>query len=593
MVARTLIFFMKRNNFALAGLALGLSLSRPVFAQQFIVSTVAGVPTVQGYFGDGGPAVSGQFSQPLRVAVDSKGNLYIADLYNYAVREVTASSGNIATLAGNGTYGYTGDGGIGTSAQVSDVHGIAVDSKGNVYIADTSNRRIRKVDTSGNITTFAGNGNRGSSGDNDLAINASLYFPAGLAVDASDNVFVADYGSYTVRKIGTDGKITTVAGTGTWGFSGDGGAATKANLAAPLSLAFDKAGNLYIGDTSNSNIRKVDTAGNISTVAFNLVPQSLTVDSSGNIYYVDGITPVVRQILPNGYTITIAGTGQAGYNGDGNAGQSTQFDRPSGVATSTSGNVYVADTGNYAIRELTPQPFSIGAVANAASSVAGPIAPGEVVTVYGTGIGPATLTQFSLLPSGYFPTTVGGTSVTFNSVAAPVIYASATAVAAVVPYEIAGSATANVTVTVNGNPSTTAIVPIANAAPGIFTLNATGSGQAAALNSDGTVNGASNPAKVGSTISLFVTGEGLVSPSGVTGKPAPSSPLLQPVLGVGVVIGNQAAAVSFAGSAPTLIGLMQVNVQIPGQVAPGNAVPVVVSVGGTPSQSSATIAIVQ
>jgi uncharacterized protein (TIGR03437 family) len=466
-----------------------------------------------------------------------------------------------------------------------------VDGSGNVYIADTSNRRIRKVDSSGNITTFAGNGNRGNDGDGGPAINATLYFPAGLAVDAAGNVFMADYGSYTVRKIGTDGKISTVAGTGTWGFSGDGGPATKAQLAAPLSLAFDKAGNLYIGDTSNSNIRKVDTAGNISTVAFNLVPQGLTVDASGNIYYVDGITPAVQQILPNGYTITIAGTGQAGYNGDGNFGTATQFDRPSGLATDTAGNVYVADTGNYAVRKLTPQAFSIGAVANAASSVAGPIAPGEVVTLYGTGLGPATLTQFSLLPSGFFPTTVGGTGVTFNSVAAPVIYASATAVAAVVPYEIAGSATANVTVTVNGNTSLTTIVPVANTAPGIFTLNATGSGQAAALNSDGTVNGASNPAKVGSTIVLFVTGEGLVSPAGTTGKPAPSSPLLRPVLPVSVVIGSQPAAVSFAGSAPTLIGLMQVNVQIPPQVTPGTAVPVVVSVGGAPSQSSATIAV--
>src|SRR5215472_6560903 len=159
MVARRLIFFMKRIIFALAGTVLCLSLNRPAFAQQFTVSTVAGVPTVQGYYGDGGPALSGQFSQPLRVAVDSKGNLYIADLYNYAVREVTAANGNIATLAGKGTNGYTGDGGIGTDAEISDVHGVAVDSKGNVYIADTSNRRIRKVDSTGNITTFAGNGN--------------------------------------------------------------------------------------------------------------------------------------------------------------------------------------------------------------------------------------------------------------------------------------------------------------------------------------------------------------------------------------------------------------------------------------------------
>ena len=592
MVACVVISLMKRIILALAGLVpASLALNAPAFAQQFIVSTVAGNPTVQGFFGDGQAATIGQFSRPTRVAVDSKGNLFIADYYNFAIRQVTAADGKISTLAGDGTSGFTGDGGVGTAAQISDVHGIAVDGSGNVYVADTSNNRIRKIDSKGVITTFAGNGTRGYSGDNDTAVKAAIYFPAGLAVDGSGNVFVADYGSYTVRKIATDGKISTVAGTGTWGASGDGGPASKALLASPGALALDKAGNLFIGDTGNNNIRKVDTAGNISTVVSGVAPQSLAVDAAGNIYYVDGLNSTVRQVLTNGYLITIAGTSQAGYNGDGNAGPVTQFNQPTGVAIDAAGNLFVADTNTHVIRKLTPQTFSVGTVANSASGLAGPVAPGEIVTLYGTGIGPAALTQLTVLPSGFFPTTIAGTSVTFNNQPAPLIYVSSAAVAAIVPYELAGARSADVIVTFNGRQSATTQVSVAAAVPGVFTLNSTGAGQAAVINQNGTINTAANPARVGTTISLYVTGEGQTTPAGATGKPAGSLPLPKPLLPVSVAIGGQTATVSFAGSAPTLVGVMQVNVQIPAQVAPGNAVPVVVSVGGSSAQTGVTISV--
>ena len=581
--------FMKRHFFALAALAASV----PAFGQQFIVSTVAGNPTVQGYFGDGQLATIGQLSRPLKIAVDGKGNIFIADFYNYAIRQVSATDGKISTLAGNGIAGSKGDGGAGTSAEISDVHGLAVDGSGNVYIADTSNNSIRKIDSKGVITTFAGNGSRGNSGDSGAAVKASLYFPAGLAVDASGNVYVADYGSYTVRKITSDGKIATIAGTGAWGASGDGGPAARALLASPIALALDKAGNLYIGDTGNSNIRKVDTAGNISTVVSGVNPQSIAVDGTGNVYYVDGISSTVRQVLANGYAITIAGTSQPGYNGDGIAGRSAQLNQPNGLAVDAAGNVFVADTSNHAIRKLTPQAFSVGGVANSASGLAGPVAPGEIVTLYGTGIGPATLTLLTTLSGGFFPTTIAGTFVTFNTIPAPLIYVSANAVAAIVPYELAGAGSADIIVNVSGKQSSTTTVEVVGAAPGVFTANATGVGQAATLNQNGTLNSAANPAKLGSTISLFVTGEGQTNPRGITGKPAGGLPLPAPLLPVSVSIGGQAAIVNFAGSAPTLVGLMQVNAQIPAQVVPGNAVPVVVSVGGSASQTGATIAVVQ
>ena len=570
-----------------------LAASTPSFAQQFIVSTVAGNPTVQGFYGDGQVATVGQLSRPIRVAVDSKGNIFIADFYNYAIRQVSATDGKISTLAGDGISGSKGDGGAGTSAEISDVHGLAVDGSGNIYLSDTSNSAIRKIDSKGVITTFAGNGTRGNSGDGNAATKASLYFPAGLAVDGSGNVYVADYGNYTVRKISSDGKISTVAGTGVWGGSGDGAAAARALVAAPLSLALDKAGNLYIGDTGNSSIRKVDGAGNISTVVTGVSPQSIAVDASGSLYYVDGLSSTVRQVLPNGYAITIAGTSQPGYNGDGIPGRTAQLSQPNGVAVDAAGNLFVADTNNHAIRKLTPQPFSVGVVANSASGIAGPVAPGEIVTIYGTGIGPAALTLQTLLPSGFFPNTIAGTFVTFNTIPAPLIYVSATAIAAVVPYELAGVSSADLIVNFSGKQSATTTVEVAAAAPGVFTTNATGAGQAASLNQNGTLNSASNPARIGSTISLFVTGEGQTNPPGVTGKPAVSQPLPAPLLPVSVSIGGLPAVVNFAGSAPTLVGLMQVNAQIPAGVAPGNTVSVLVNVGGAASQTGATIAVVQ
>ena len=237
-------------------------------AQQYVISTVVGVPTVQGYFGDGGLALSAQLDKPTQITVDSAGNLYFVDYYSFVVRMVTASTQNIITIAGNGTYGWVdgseanANGTSGTTvvgagaSEISYAKGLAVDSKGNVYIGDTGNCRIRKVDTSQNTTTIAGNGTCGYMGDGSAATAAELFYPAGVAVDRSGNIYEAEYGSSTVRKIDTTGKITTVAGTGSWGYSGDGGPAAKAALASPVSIVLDSAGDIFVGDTGNQNVRR-------------------------------------------------------------------------------------------------------------------------------------------------------------------------------------------------------------------------------------------------------------------------------------------------------------------------------------------------
>src|SRR5438876_1134763 len=235
-----------------------------------IITTVAGRGTGQSS-GDGGPATLAELIQPLSVAVDPGGNVYIADGGSNRILKVN-TTGIISTIAGNGKKGFNGDGGPATSASLYYPSGVAVDPAGNVYIADAGNLRIRKVDTAGTISTIAGNGKEGFSGDGGPAASAELTFPVGVAVDPAGNVYIADEGSNSIRKVNTSGIVSTIAGNDTQGFSEDGGPATSASLNDPRGVAVDPTGNVYITDRGNNRIRKVNTAGIISTVAGSEVP---------------------------------------------------------------------------------------------------------------------------------------------------------------------------------------------------------------------------------------------------------------------------------------------------------------------------------
>jgi uncharacterized protein (TIGR03437 family) len=279
-----------------------------------IITTVAGNGTA-GFAGDGGPALSAELS-PIEsgtgLAVDSSGNLYISDGYNQVIRKVTPA-GIISTIAGSGQSGFSGDGGPATKANLFNPGAIAVDGAGNLYIADTSNYRVRKVSATGVITTVAGNGNVVDSGDNVPATSAAIGQPGGITVDGDGNLFISESGR--VRKVNLSGTITTVAGPTkkASGFSGDGGPATAATLAAPLGLAVDSFGNVYIADSSNGRIRKVDAAGIITTYAgitgnsstpigdggaatsaYLGVPKDVVLDPSGNLYIVGSAAGIAR-----------------------------------------------------------------------------------------------------------------------------------------------------------------------------------------------------------------------------------------------------------------------------------------------------------
>ena len=336
---------------------------------QYIITTIAG----GGGSGDGGDATSAQLNIPFGVSVDISGNYYIADFYNYKIRMVT-SSGIITTFAGTGMWGYSGDGGAATSAQLSEPDGVSVDISGNVYIVDAYNSKIRMVNSTGIITTFAGTGEYGSSGDGGAATSAQLAGPTGVSVDISGNVYIADEGNNKIRKVTSAGIIITLAGTGDGGDSGDGGAATSAQLYYPYGVSVDISGNVYISDLINNKIRKVNSAGIITTFAGTGVqgnsgdggaatsaqltgPTGVSVDIYGNVYIADYYDNKIRKVTSAGIITTFAGTGTAGDSGDGNAATSAQLYYPHGVSVDIYGNVYIADTWNSKIRMVVvPQP---------------------------------------------------------------------------------------------------------------------------------------------------------------------------------------------------------------------------------------------
>jgi hypothetical protein len=232
-----------------------------------IITTVAGNGTF-GYSGDGGPATSAQLAWNIGVAADNSGNIYIADHDNDVIRKVN-SAGIISTFAGNGTLGFSGDGGPATAAQLYHPAWISIDNLGNFYFTDQNAEIIRKINTSGIISTLTGNLPPGYSGDGGPLIAAQFRSISGVSFDQANNMYISDYGNNVVRKVNAAGIITTVVGNGTAGFSGDGGLAIAAQLGSPYKVIFDNAGNMYIPDEGNYRIRKVNTAGIISTIAGN------------------------------------------------------------------------------------------------------------------------------------------------------------------------------------------------------------------------------------------------------------------------------------------------------------------------------------
>lgn len=549
-------------------------------------TTIAGTGLTAGYNGDSGPANMAQLANPVAITLDSKGNYYISDYENHVVREVFAATGNIATIAGNGTPGYGGDGGPATSAEFYGITSLAVDGSGNLYLADPASGRVRVVNSAGVINTFAGNGMYGDAGDHGPAVNATLYYPSGVAVDAAGDVYIADYGNATVRMVAAGtGIITTVAGidySGFGQFPGEGGPAVQATLGNPYAVAVDESGNLYIDDIGTGSIQKVDKNGYINTFLADVSTDSITTDAAGNLYYADYDNNVVNKVLPDGTIIAIGGVrGVAGYAGDFGPGVEAQYNWPYSVAVDSSSNVYVADYNNDVIRLLTPVHQPTALVIDGANEVTQTLTPGEVVSIFGTNIGNPTQVAAQPNANGVFATQFASTTVTFNGIPAPILISGPTYISAVVPYELYGSGAtqANVVVTYAGQTTGVATVAYSDAPdPEIFTGLSTGVLNGfPVLNADGTVNSPSNAAAASSNITLYVTGEGQTSPAGVDGLVTGTSNMPTPLSAVSVTFAGTAATIVSATEAPGQVaGVLQIVATLPSSVSGSVAVQVTV-----------------
>jgi uncharacterized protein (TIGR03437 family) len=645
-----------------------------------IITTVAGDGKTGGFSGDNGPAVSALLDRPTSIAADASGNVYIADYGNGCIRRV--SNGLISTVAGGGSS--LADNIPATSSRLSPIS-VAVDSSGNLYIADLNNR-VRKV-SYGMITTVAGTGTAGFSGDNGPAISAQLSSPQAVAVDSSGNLYIGD--GNRVRKI-SGGIITTVAGNGTGGGGGDGGPASNAQLYHPEGLAVDSAGNLYIADSYNFRIRKVSN-GIITTVAGNGIqgfagdggpatnaemkpPEGIAIDSAGNLYIADNLNCAIRRVS-NGLITTIAGNGMPGSGGDNGPANNAQLNQPFGVALDASGNVYVADTGNNRIRLLTRAPCTYtvsatslqspwsggnlaisiqttapclwtisglpawitysgglygagsatitwfvvansgatrsatvsvagtsvqvtqlgapsiypGGIVNAASSAGGsPVAAGSIATVYGAFL----VDSLAIASSSPLPNELAGLSLQVaGGLSAPLFAVSSGQVNFQVPWLVAGQSRVTLSAALKGQTGPSQIMNIAAFAPGIFSMNGQGTGQGAIIDTSYRLVDSSAPAIAGSTIiQIYCTGLGAVTNRPASGSAALGDPLSYTTTVPTVMIGGAQASVLFSGLAPGSVGEYQINALVPDGSSKGSPVPVTVSIGGATS-NTVTIAV--
>ena len=580
-----------------------------------VITTVVGSGST-GYYngsfsGDGALATAATLNQPMGVAVDASGNLFIADTLNFRVRKL--SNGIITTIAGGGTPADgLGDGAPATSASMLPA-AVALDASGNLFIADVGSNRIRKISSDGVITTVAGSGtagfslsssNGGFAGDGGPAASALLNSPRGIALDQSGNLFIADSNNHRIRKVSATGVITTIAGSGgvglnsqgssNGGFAGDGGLATSALLNTPTGVAVDASGNIFIADEGNDRIRKVSAIGLINTYVAVFTgddgeptqlfsPSGVALDTAGNLYIAESSGDRIRRVTVSGIA-TVAGSGNGGsssrgaLSGDGGPATSALLSSPEGVAVDAAGNVFIADTTNNRIREVFAPSSSnstggqslpnVATVGNGAS-FSQLYAPGMLMSVFGTNLSTGSSQTITTAPLPF--TSFSGTSVTINGVLAPLLYISATQINLQIPYEVSPG-TATLTVNAGGQSASTTF-GIQSAGPGIF------------VDSQNGHMVPTESATPGSTIECFLTGVGQVTPSEATGNVPGAGEVPVPILPLTMTIGGVAVTPVYVGIPNWSVGVLQINFVVPSTLVAGTY-PIVITVGGISSQAA-------
>ena len=512
-----------------------------------VITTVAG-NGFDGFTGDGGPATAAPMV-PSAGAVDAAGNLYIADGKYHIIRRVGAD-GAITRVAGSLERGNLGAGVPGLAAQFDGITGMATDRSGNLYIADSNNNLVRRLDSQGILSLFAGNGQPGSLGDGDLAILARSS-PRKVAVDPLGNVYIAEPESNRVRRVTPQGIIQPFAGSGTRGNGGDGGQALFASFNQPSDVAVDNQGNVYIADTGNHRIRRVN---------------------------------------PLGILEPFAGRGNAGFNGDGGFANDALLNNPQSVTADSLGNVYIADTNNNRVRRVTCEFPDLGlgprltGIVNAANFQP-VIAPNSFVTITGESLTTQTLTWDSAIGSdGRLPTELGGVRVRINGRPAYVYFVSPTQVNVLTPPETAtGTLPVEVTTARGLN-----ILPVEvrTAAPAFFSQVRAGrtypvavfANETTLVAEPGSIPGAdTRAARPGDFLVLYATGLGLTSPEAPAGQVLTTTyPLANP--NFRVTIGGVPAPVQFTGL--VFAGVYQINIRVPAGLTASGDLPIVIDLGG-------------
>ncbi|MFN0102711.1 MAG: hypothetical protein ACKV2U_11555 [Bryobacteraceae bacterium] len=514
------------------------------------VSLTAGAASGIGELtGDGGAAETARLLAPAALAYDREGNLYIADERAHRIRRVTPA-GLITTVAGTGKPAYTGDGGLAIKAGLNAPRGLAFDANGVLYVADSGNHAVRMISPSGAITSVVGNGFPGFRGDGDPASAAMLNGPSAVAIDPNGDLFIADTANHRVRRVNRGGILTTYAGSGAPGLAYEGSAAVFAQLNEPRGVAFDAAGNLYIADSANNRIRRVDPTGLLTTIGEPdfVSPRGVAIAPDGGVYVADTGKHRICRITDAG-VVKVAGAGTPGFRGDGGLAADAQFQSPAALAFDSQGNLAIADLGNSRVRQLRPEALLISVlqegarVFNSASNVEGPVAPGMLATIHGEAFGPA---EPAAAPGGTaWPRLLGEVDVYVDGETAPLLYVSARQINLQIPHSVAGRREARIEIHHRGTRRAQTIVPVAEAAPGLFPV---------VVQEDGSINSPQNPVSRGAIVTLFATGTGTLPPESVS-----------------VRIGSMPAQILWAGPAPGLPGLLQVNLRLPsGFFAPGS-----------------------
>ncbi len=462
-----------------------------------------------GYSGDGGAADIAHLYRPAGLAYDGRGNLYIADEGNSRIRMVSPA-GKITTAAGHGEGGALGDGGPATQATLTRPGSVTVDATGAIYIADTGANRIRGIGPDGAIATFAGNGTRGFSGDGSHAHYAQFDSPATVLAGSSGNIYIADTNNNRIRRISPDGTIVTIAGsTSVPGFGGDNSLAVYAQLSKPTALALDRNGNLYIADTGNNRIRRLDKSGYISTLPIVDLnePRGVAVDAEGSVLVSDTGNQRIRKWKPDGTVTTVAGTGRADFDGDNSSALLTSLNYPAAVVISPDGMPVIADYANNRVRKMIPTYAPAVEEAVTIRSVVNAASYLEGPVAPGEAISILGGPFGPLQPAAGNATVLGGLQVRFDGAEATLTYASDKQINAIVPASAVAGKTVTLEVYEKGVLKSSRTIPVADAAIGVFT-NPGVAGHALAVNPDNTLNTPDNPINRGDVLAIYVTGAG-------------------------------------------------------------------------------------